>query len=116
MNEDGKIKKEIIDKDKLPTDTHHPGEEVSDENKIILGDEIEGVEPSPAPAAPGKKNYVLIILVIVIAVIAIFWGVKGCHSRSVIDSTIVSQAEYSSVMTQYGFLPEKQVHLFTEVY
>lgn len=80
------IKKEVIKKSELPTDKHHPGEEISDENKIILGDEIEGVEPSPAPAPKGKMNYALIILVIVVAVIAVFWGIKGCHSRSVQDS------------------------------
>lgn len=87
MKEDNdKIKKEVIDKSDLPTDNHHPGEEISDENKIILGDEIEGVEPSPTPLPKGKPNYVLIVLVIVVAVIAVFWGIKGCHERSAQDN------------------------------
>ncbi|MEG2945784.1 MAG: hypothetical protein RR837_03425 [Bacteroidales bacterium] len=79
---DDNIKKEVIDKSDLPTDKHHPGEEISDENKIILGDEVEGVEPSPVSVPKGKPNYVLIILVIVIAIIAVFWGIKGCNEKS----------------------------------
>ncbi|MGL4293611.1 MAG: hypothetical protein ACRCSQ_08550 [Bacteroidales bacterium] len=77
------IKKEVIDKSELPTDSNHPGEEISDENKIILGDQVAGEEPSPIPTPPGKKNYVLIILVIIVGIIAIFWGIKGCHNKSV---------------------------------
>lgn len=75
-------KNEVIDKSKLPTDANHPGEEISEENKIILGDEVEGVEPSPAPGPKAKPNYALIILVVVAVIIAIFWGMKGCSERS----------------------------------
>lgn len=84
--ENDNIKKEVIDKSKLPTDKHHPGEEISNENNIIIGDAVEGEEPSPVPAPKAKPNYVLIVLVIVVAIIAIFWGIKGCNERSAQDN------------------------------
>lgn len=74
------IKKEVIDKDKLPTNEHHPGQEISEENDIILGDIIEGEEPSP-PTTPRKKNYLWPVVIIIIVLIGVFWGVKGCNER-----------------------------------
>lgn len=98
---DENIKKEVIDKSKLPTDAYHPGEEISDENKIIIGDEIEGVEPSPTPVSKGKPNYVLIILLIVVVVIAVFWGVKGCNERSSQNSSSLGNMHYSEWLINY---------------
>ena len=67
-----------IDKSKLPTDADHPGEEISNENKIIEGDKVMGVEPSP-PAAPAhKRNYVLIIVVIIVVIVGFIWAMRGC--------------------------------------
>lgn len=83
--DDDKIKKEVINKSELPTDKNHPGEEISQENKIIEGDKVMGVEPSPPPQPAGKKNYVLIIVIIVAVIIAVFWGMKGCNEKSLQD-------------------------------
>lgn len=80
-----KIKKEEIEKSNQPQDSNHPNEEISSENKIIIGDIIEGEEPSPVGNVPGKRNYVLIILLIVVVVIAVFWGIKGCRNQSIDD-------------------------------
>lgn len=85
--DDDKIKKEVINKSELPTDKDHPGEEISQENKIIEGDKVMGVEPSPPPAPAGKKNYVLIIVIIVAVIIAVFWGIKGCNEKSIQDTS-----------------------------
>ena len=86
MEEFDKIQKENIDKDKLPTDDNHPGEEISQENKVVIGDVVEGVEPSPEPPKSKKPNYVLIIVIIVVIIIALFWGIKGCNQKALIDS------------------------------
>ncbi|MEG1616550.1 MAG: hypothetical protein RR202_01850 [Bacteroidales bacterium] len=83
---DGKIKKEVINKEDLPTDKDHPGEQISEENKIIIGDAVEGEEPSPPAPPKPKPNYVLIIVVIIAVIIGVFWGLKGCNERGRQDS------------------------------
>ena len=87
-----------IDRDKLPTDANHPGEEISEENKIIEGDKVMGVEPSPVPEPPGRKNYVLIIVIIIAVLVAIFWGVRGCNDRSAQDNPVEPVVENSSAI------------------
>lgn len=83
------IRKEVIDKSKLPSDSDHPGEEISEENHIILGDQSGDGSPTSPPQQMRKPNYVLIIAMIVVVIVALFWGMKGCNEKAASDTNDV---------------------------
>ncbi|MGL5786358.1 MAG: hypothetical protein ACRCX4_06055 [Bacteroidales bacterium] len=73
---DDNTRKDPEKDDIIPVEDNQPDEELSNENNVILGDEVQ--DGGASPEKP-KKNHVMFIMVAIIALLFLLLIVRTCY-------------------------------------
>lgn len=74
---ENETKKDQDNEEIIPVEDNKPNEELSNENNVIIGDEVQGASPDePQP----KKNHMPLIILAIVVLLFLLLVIKTCYS------------------------------------